>query len=73
MENCIDRTKYDTLVEATRLLTEFKEEDNDVKRPQLALNIGPHIMECVEILLGEAIRKKGDPQAEEDRKELNLF
>ena len=73
LENCIDRTKYDTLVEATRLLTEFKEEDNDVKRPQLALNIGPHIMECVEILLGEAIRKKGDPQAEEDRKELNLF
>ena len=73
LEDCLDRTKYDTLFEATRLLTEFQEENNDVKRPQLALNIGPSIQECVEIRQGEVLRKKGDPKAAQDREELILF
>ena len=74
LEEFIDTSMFDALVDAVKELCRFEEESRlEIGIPSLALKLGHSLKKCAQVLKSSALRKKGEDTIKRAKRFLDLY
>ncbi|XP_068692751.1 uncharacterized protein [Montipora foliosa] len=74
LEEFIDTSMFDTLVDAVKELCRFDEESRlEIGIPSLALKLGHSLKKCAQVLKSSALRKKDEDKIKRAKRFLDLY